>query len=96
MQKEDILHLARLARIKLDDEEVQALKSDIESVLDYVGVINTLTSDIQQEKKIGTVYNVFREDVVINEGGTYTESILANAPKVKGRHLQVKKILQMD
>ena len=96
MQKKDILHLARLARIKLDDEEVQALKSDIESVLDYVGVINTLTSDIQQEKKIGTVYNVFREDVVINEGGTYTESILANAPKVKGRHLQVKKILQMD
>lgn len=96
MEKEDILHLARLSRIKLDDQEVQALKSDIESVLDYVGVINTLTSDIQQEKKIGTVYNIFREDVVTNEGGTYTESILANAPKVKGRHLQVKKILQMD
>lgn len=96
MEKEDVFHLARLARIQIDDTEAMALKADIESVLAYVGQIDTITADTTLLKHVGPVHNIFRDDVVTNEGGTYTESILANAPKVNGRHLQVKKILQMD
>jgi aspartyl/glutamyl-tRNA(Asn/Gln) amidotransferase C subunit len=96
MEKEDILHLASLSRIKITDKEAEALKSDIESVLAYVGVVSEIASDAYLTKKVGAVYNVFREDTVTNTGESYTEALLAEAPKVKGRHLMVKKILQID
>lgn len=95
MEKKDIQHLASLSRIRITDEEAEALKSDIESVLSYVSVINTLGGD-GLAKEVGARYNVFRNDVATNEGGAYTEAILNEAPSVKGKYLQVKKILQMD
>lgn len=96
MEKKDILHLATLSRIRISDEEASSLTKDIESVLEYVSEINSITADVSLTKKVGAVYNVFRDDVVQNEGGSYTDALLKEAPSVKGRHLQVKKILQMD
>jgi aspartyl-tRNA(Asn)/glutamyl-tRNA(Gln) amidotransferase subunit C len=96
MEKKDILHLATLSRIRISDEEAEALKGDIESVLEYVGAINEIVADGQDLKKVGPVHNVFRADVVTNEEGAYTQALLAEAPKSKDGYLQVKKILQMD
>jgi aspartyl-tRNA(Asn)/glutamyl-tRNA(Gln) amidotransferase subunit C len=96
MEKEDILHLARLARIGIDDNEAESIKADIESVLSYVSDINTITADISLSKKVGARYNIFRDDVVTVEAGSYTDALLQEAPKVSGKHLQVKKILQQD
>lgn len=96
MEKVDVLHLARLARIGIDDKEAESLKADIESVLSYVSDINTITADITLTKKVGARYNVFRDDVVTVQTGSHTDAILKEAPKVSGRHLQVKKILQQD
>lgn len=96
MEKEDILHLARLARIGIDDKEAESLQADIESVLSYVSDINTITADIKLTKKVGARYNIFRDDVITVEAGKYTDALLKEAPKVNGKHVQVKKILQQD
>lgn len=96
MEKKDILHLASLARIKITDAEAEALKIDIESVLAYVGVVSEIAAEAHLMKKVGPVYNVFREDVVTTEGDSYTDAVLKEAPHVKGRYLQVKKIIQQD
>ncbi len=96
MEKEDILHLARLARIGIDDKEAESLKADIESVLSYVSDINSITADMKLSKKVGARYNIFRDDVVTVEAGRYTDALLHEAPKVSGKHVQVKKILQQD
>jgi aspartyl/glutamyl-tRNA(Asn/Gln) amidotransferase C subunit len=96
MQKADILHLATLSRIRISDDEAEALLGEIESVLAYVSEVNTIAAEQTLEKKVGARYNIFREDIVTNEGGTYTEAILKEAPHVQGRHFAVKKILQQD
>lgn len=96
MQKEDILRLALLSRIRISDEEAQNLLGDIESVLSYVSEINAITANTEITKKVGPVYNVFREDVVTQEGDSNTETLLSEAPKRKERYLLVKKILQID
>lgn len=96
MEKKDILHLATLSRIRITDAEAQALKTDIESVLEYVGVVSEIAADAHLTKKIGPVFNVFRQDEVSNEPDSYTEAILKEAPHVKGRHFTVKKIIQQD
>lgn len=96
MEKKDILHLANLSRIRITDEEAEALKTDIESVLSYVGVVNEIVADSQLLKKVGPVYNVFREDSITTEAGSYTDAVLAESPNPSGRYLQVKKIIQQD
>ena len=96
MEKKDILHLARLARIQIKDDEAESLKKDIESVLAYVSEIDSITADVSLTKKVGARFNVFREDVVTTKEGENTEILLAEAPHRNGQYLEVKKILQTD
>ena len=42
MEKEDIVHLANLARISITNEEAEALKNEIASVLAYVSTVNEI------------------------------------------------------
>lgn len=96
MTKDDILHLGTLARIKLTDAEVEQLSGEFDAILDYVGQINDVVESGVVEKKVGAVYNVFREDEVTNEPGSYTEDLLAAMPERHGQYLKVKKILNPD
>ncbi len=96
MEKKDILHLANLSRIRINDQEADALLGEIESVLSYVSVVDTIVADTSLTKKVGPRFNVFRDDIVTNKPDEYTKVLLAEAPAVEGRHLLVKKILQMD
>lgn len=96
MEKKDLLHLAALSRIRISDTEADALQKEIESVIEYVSAVDSITADTSLTKKIGPVHNVFREDAVTVKSGTFTEAMLNEAPKVKGRYLQVKKIIQQD
>ena len=96
METGDIKHLASLARIRISDNEAEGLKKDIDSVLEYVSVVSEITTDGDVTKKVGARYNVFRDDVVTNEPGSFTEALLAEAPKREGNYLKVKKILNQD
>lgn len=96
MEKKDIVHLATLSRISISDDEAETLKADIESVLAYVSKVNDIAADASLTKKVGARFNVFREDEIRNERNAYTDALLREAPSVKGKHLTVKKILQMD
>ena len=91
VNKEEIINLANLARIKITDEEAESLSSELDSILDYVGQIkNAKTSEVLNNP---VLKNIMREDVPTNEDGEYTEDILNNAPSREGKYLKVKKIL---
>jgi len=94
MTKEEIYHLARLARIELTEAELEAFMVEIPAVIEYVGAVQKLVAENSVgEPKLGSRYNVFRADVVTNTGDTYTEDLLSEMPQVSGRHMVVKKIL---
>jgi len=94
--KEEIAHLARLARIAINDEEAAQLQPSINDIVGYVGAINELTAEHGITKKVGAVHNVLREDVQTNEAEAHTEDLLNEAPVRDGRFLKVKKILNTD
>lgn len=96
MTKEEIQHLGTLARIKLTDAEVEKLSGEFSAILEYVSTINDVVKDGSLEKKVGPVFNVFREDEVSNEPGSYTEALLSEMPEKDGRYLKVKKILNPE
>ncbi len=93
MKKEDIEHLAKLARIEIGDVEAEALAKDIGGILSYVSDIETITGNKAEEKKVGVLYNVMREDENPHEEGKFTEDLLALAPDRDGQYVKVKKIL---
>ena len=93
MTKDDVLHLAGLARIKLSDAEVEQFTTEIDAVLQYVSTIDDIVADADLTKKVGAVHNVFRDDVVTNEPESFTKAMSDEFPDSKGRFLKVKKIL---
>lgn len=97
MKREDIEHLASLARIRLTDEEQARLPQELSSIVEYVSVVSDIAGDDADDvPQVGVVHNVFRKDVVTNEPDQYTNDILAEMPKTDGRFLSVKKILNPE
>lgn len=88
---EDIKNLANLSRIELTDEEAEKMTTEVDSILGYVGQIQSITGDMDRE--IPKLRNVMRDDEVTNEPNEYTEKLLNNAPSRDGNYLKVKNIL---
>ncbi len=97
MNKEQILNLAKLARLELTEAEVEKYASEIGSILGYVEQINSAVAESKSDaiENIGD-RNVFREDTNADEPQTNTDAILACAPDVKDNFIKVQKILNTD
>lgn len=96
MTKEETLRLGDLSRIKMTDAEAEAFKSEIDSILAYVSAVDALVDKGDLSKAPGPVFNVFREDAVTNDPGSYTRDIVQAFPEKHGDFLKVKKILNPD
>lgn len=96
MTKEEILHLGNLSRIKLSEQEAEKFVLEIDSILDYVGEVKKIASAADSTSKPVVVRNVFREDVVTNDSGSYTKELVEAFPEKEGNYLKVKKILNPD
>lgn len=99
MNKEDIINLAKLARLELTENEVDKYSQEIGSILGYIEQINSAIGESEGDsnliENIGD-RNVFREDANSDEPETYKEALLKCAPKTKDDFIQVQKILNND
>ncbi len=94
MNREDISHLATLARIALTEEELTKLEGELSSIVSYVDVISDIAADEgEAQPEVGPLHNVFRADEVTNGVGEYTDALLAEMPHTEGKFMKVKKIL---
>lgn len=97
MKKDDVAHLASLARIKMSDQELASLEEDLNSIVSYVSVISDIAGDVNQTTPTaGSLRNVFRADVVTNEADEFTNDLLAEMPDTNGRYMKVQKILKTE
>lgn len=82
-----------LAKLKLDPEEAENARKDMQKMLDYVEKLNELDTDgVEPLTHLFSYGNVFREDIV--ENGDVSEEMLANAPKAKDGQYQVPKTIE--
>jgi len=89
---EDIEKLAKLARIELTSLEKQSLANEVDTILAYVGQIQSIGS-VETGTDVSHLQNVFREDENPHETGIFTDAILKAAPDREGSYIKVKKIL---
>ena len=90
---DEIKKLANLARIDIAPEELESMSKEIDSILEYVGQVQEISTNKNGGVEIGQNFNVFREDKDANVGGEYSKDILENAPATERGFIKVKKIL---
>jgi aspartyl-tRNA(Asn)/glutamyl-tRNA(Gln) amidotransferase subunit C len=65
LSEQDVRHVAMLARLALTDEEVEAMRTDLNSILDHIDEIQRLDlGDVAPMAHAIKVVNVTRPDVV--------------------------------
>jgi len=63
IDREQVLHVARLARLRLSDDEVEQMSSELSTILDHIEKINELDlEDVEPTSHVVEVENVLRDD----------------------------------
>ena len=92
LDREQVLHIAELAKVALSAEEIDLLAEQLSEILDYFEILNRMdTSAIPPTAQPITVRNVTRPDEV--ELSLTPDEVLAHAPKRDGDFFRVKPIL---
>lgn len=75
--REDVINIAKLAKLSIDENELDSLTREMANIIKFADTINTAgESDIEFDN-INNLSNVFREDII--EPSYEREQILKNA-----------------
>ncbi len=89
----DVLHIAKLARLKLADNEIASYKKNLQEILDFANTINNVnTENINETIGVNENYNVFRKDEIKQEESSKDE-LLANAPSQDEGMFRIPKVI---
>ena len=92
ISRDEVRHLADLARIDLDDAELDHLAPQLSVILESVAAISGVAAeDIEPTSHPLPLTNVFRDDVV--EPCLTPEQALSGAPEVEDQKFAVPRIL---
>ncbi len=79
LTRDEVLHVADLARLHLLPEEIEVVTRQLNDILAYVEKLQELdTEGVEPLAHVIPVFNVFREDVVA--AGLDREAALSNGP----------------
>ena len=93
ISKQDVEHVAKLARLEITETEKDAFSQQLSSILTYVEKLKTLnTKGVEPTATILEQVNVFREDKA--RPSLPLEKALANAPEQSGGFFVVPKIIE--
>lgn len=80
IDREQVLHVARLARLRLSDEEVEKMAGELTGILDHVDRIGNLDLEgVEPTSHVVALENVWRADEP--RPSLPQEVALANAPE---------------
>ncbi len=90
--KDEVLHVAKLARLKLTREAVGKFSGQIADILEYVNTLNSVdTEGIVPTSHAIFLSNAFREDEIKESMGA--DKALANAPEKEDGNFIVPKVI---
>lgn len=90
--RKDVEYIAELARLKVNDQELDSFTEDLNEVLTYIDKLNELNTDnIEPLSHPVEGNNAFREDIV--RPSVSTEDALKNAPDRDESFFKVPKVI---
>ena len=93
INKDTVSKVSNLARIKIDEKQLNTVSSELDSVMEWIDTLNEVNTD-----GVDPVANVtgqklpLREDKVTDGG--YSEKVLNNAPEKESGFFVVPKVVE--
>jgi len=92
---QDVEHIAKLARLKLTEEEKQRFQKELGKIIEYFDQLKKLSTEgVPPTTHVVALENVLREDVI--KPSLPVEEALANAPDRKGNYFRVPKVVEKE
>jgi len=93
IERKDVEHVARLARLALSDAEIEKMREQLNGILAYIEKLNALaTDDVEPTSHAVPMVNVMRDDA---PGPCLPrDEALANAPDRAGEFFRVPRIIE--
>lgn len=92
VSKEEILHIAKLANLNLNEKEVNMYMENLEEILNFANVVNQAPIEgLEETKGVNDAYNVFRKDEIKQENTR--DELLQNAPDKQEGMFKIPKVM---
>jgi len=93
--KNDVKHIAKLAKLEIKENEINEFTSQLNQVLKYVDKLNELDTDnVKPLSHPVEAKNVFREDILKNS--IPTEDALKNSASKTDKYFKVPKVIKSN
>lgn len=94
ISEQEIKNIAKLAYLEINADEIEKLRKDFSSILEYVDKLKEIDiSEIKETANLLKTENIERQDIAKR----FNSSLLIDAmPKQKNGYLEVKKVLYND
>jgi aspartyl-tRNA(Asn)/glutamyl-tRNA(Gln) amidotransferase subunit C len=93
VDKATVAHIAKLARIRIDEAQKEALSHELSNILTWIEQLSELdTDDVEPMTSVVAMQIPLREDEVTD--GERREDILANAPEPADGFFIVPKVVE--
>ena len=90
LTKEEVLHVAHLARIEVDEKDIEKYGHQLKQIMDEINKINEVK--LEETDTLITpieIHNVYRNDEPVNE----SFNIKNNTPKPNGNYIEVERFI---
>ncbi len=93
LSREEVLHIARLARLGLTEDEIDLMREQLSNILENFEVLQQVdTSGVPPTAQSVTLQNVVRDDEVAPS--LPADDVLANAPRTEDGFFRVRAVLE--
>lgn len=93
LTRDDVLKLARLARLDLSDAEVAEFTDELSEILQYVEMLQTVNVDgLKPTNQVTGLTHVTRQDEILDYGYEPSE-LLKNVPQTLGNQIKVNRMI---
>ena len=93
LSQEQVLHIARLAKLGLTEDEVEKMSEQLSNILENFEILNKVdTNGVPPTAQPNALTNVLKEDIV--KPSMSQDDVLANAPQRDGDYFKVKIVLE--
>ncbi len=93
LTREEVLHIAKLARLGVSEEDVARFQEQLSNILENFETLQKVdTTDVPPTAQPNPLQNVLKEDVI--QPSLNPNEVLANAPRREGEFFRVKAVLE--
>jgi len=89
ISKEEVEHIAKLARLELTGKEVEKMQKDLSAILDYFDLLKKAP---KVKKVLQTPRVCTRKDEILPRDASVAEKLIAGSPDKKDDYIKVKAI----